>query len=288
MPSQHVNFYEMPGDSGELWEQRRKQKWCLSGISDRAIALNYAVITLPLYLSTESLFRQDIQQQHIGDDLYHFDVLYGPVPRFPGTWHIAFDTTGGTIHWNYSLECVKAYVPDSFGEAPFTPADKQALENELAKETAIGLRDNMVIEGTDRIIPVQKRTYTYNHARGIVTEAYMDYLEALTGVVNANPWHNRAAGEVLFLGARGQTEGQLPAECSVSYEMLYSRNVTNMTLGNHSWDRMTGIDKKGHHYLDVIFMEQDNPTIGQAGVAINTVRIHRLYEELDFQTYLGF
>ncbi len=281
MTASQISLEQMPEASGSIVDQKRQKRYCLTGIADEATALNWALNWIPIYLTNEALFRQNIKQSSSGADLYYFDVDYGPVPLFSGTYRVAFDTTGGNIHINYSLECVNSYSVET---------DPTKLGEFIDSRPVVGQRSDGMIEGTERIIPMAKRTYTFRWPKGIVTESYMDYIEVLTGVVNSVAWHGRPAGEVLFVGARGSA-GLPPSECDLSYEMLLMPNVTNQTYGidpavHATFGQLTGIDKKGHEFLDVIF--QDAANSGDAGKTLKGIRVHRMYETLDFAKYLGF
>ena len=283
MPSP-VTFYRMPEASGDYVAQKRNHKWCLTGYFDEAAALNYALSSIPLYLTTEALFRQNVTPRTQGSDLWYFDVEYGPVPLFAGTWSFSFDTTGGSIHWVQSLECVAAYATGKDGDNNTTKEDKAG--NTLLKPI-IGERENGVIEGTERVVPVCKLSYTYRKPKGVVTEAYVRYMTSLVGVTNSAPWHGYPRGELLYLGMRGQSTLGADAETSLTFEMAASPNVTGMTLGTSDWGTVSGVDKKGHEFLDAIFTD-NNPGGGPGGKSLRMVRIHRMYEELNFATYLGF
>lgn len=272
-----IVFSRMPEASGDILNQKRMHKYCLTGIYDEALALNYALMNIPAYLTTEALFRQNVSQSTPGSDLHYFDVEYGPVPMFAGTWRVSYETTGGTIHWDYSLECVDAYQRD--GADP--------LVDEKLKTTAVGLLDDGTIQGTERVVPAAKRTYTYRQPKGVVTEAYMDYLEAITGVVNSVPWHGRPAGEVLFLGARGTSTFGAENEADIAFEMAFMKNITGVTYGNDTTGKVLNVDKKGHHFLDVVFEDKENP-LGGVLKHPRLIRIHRMYEELPLGLYLGF
>ena len=278
MTSPTVRLFQMVESTGSEYARTRQRKYGLVGITDEATALGYAMTYIPSYLSTEGLFRQDIQQTSSGGDLYHFDVTYGPVPRGVGEWSWSSDSTGGSIHISYSKECVDAYVPDGSTIDP----------DELKKSTAIG-EDLLTgqIEGTEMMIPASRRSYTYTYPQGVVTEAFMNYLEAITGVVNSTPWHGRPGGEVLFLGARTQSTAGANAQCSVTFEVTMSKNLTGQIFGVDGYDQITDIDKKGHHFLDVRFIDVEGGD-GHPNKKIKYIKIHRVYEELNFNTYLGF
>jgi len=279
-----LTFCRMPESSGDYVSQKRSHKWCLTGIFDEATALNYALSYIPLYLTSEALFRQNVVPRTQGSDLWYFDVDYGPVPLFAGTWSFAFDTTGGSIHWVQSLECVECYATGKDGDNAVTKKDKAG---KTLLKPIIGERELGVIEGTERVVPVCKLSYTYRKPKGVVTEAYVRYMTSLVGVTNSVPWHGYPRGELLYLGMRGQSTLGADAEASLTFEMAASPNVTGMTLGTADWGQVNNVDKKGHEFLDAIFTD-NNPGGGPGGKSLRMVRIHRMYEELSFAAYLGF
>ena len=112
-------------------------------------------------------------------------------------------------------------------------------------------------------------------------------MTSLVGVTNLNPWHGYPAGELLYLGMRGTSTLGAEAETSLTFEMAASPNVTGLTLGIADWGTVNGVAKKGHELLDAIFVEANPGGAGQ-GKKLRMIRIHRLYEELDFASYLGF
>lgn len=281
-----VVFQQMPEESGDVAAQKVKHKWCLTGalgdaadlwVFDRDLALNYALGNIPSYLLTSGLFRENVSPSTPGGLLWYFDVEYGPIPKL-GEWRVSFDTTGGTIHQTHSRAVVHAYTYGKNGPTGDT---------EQAKVTAIGhsLKDG-AIAGTDVVIPVEKRTYTYRHKKGMVTEAYMDYIATITGVTNSTPWHNRQIGEVLFLGCKGSTSPTGIAECDLAYDFALGKNIVSLSLGTSGFDQITGIEKGAHQYLDVTY--EPEVVDAKAGAKIAVIRIHRIYEALNFYTYLGF
>jgi len=294
-----VSLERMPDASGDYVAQKRQHKYVLTGIFNEAYALNYCLNNIPIYLTTEALFRQNVSMSTQGADLWYADVEYGPVPLFSGTWSYSFDTTGGTVHWGYSKECVNSYrrdygTPAGEGGVPAeVPATGDTITDDMLS-VAVGERELGFVEGTDVVVPACKLSYTYNKPKGIVTEAYVRYMTALTGIVNSVPWHGYAGGELLFLGMRGQSTAGAEAETSLTFEMILSPNVTNQSFGIPDddeatpafvGDQVTGIDKKGHHFLDIIFEKNDAV---DARSILKLIRIHRMYEELDFAAYLGF
>jgi len=259
------------GPTGQLYEQTRVRKYVLTGTTSEVVAMNYAATNIPYFLTAESLYRQDITQSSPGHDVWYFDVSYGPIPRGIGEWRFTADTTGGTAKFKNSLQCVSHYHPS-------TGTSKAS--------TAIGERKDGTIEGTDVVVPAQRRTYSVRFARGVIIEAWFDYLEAITGYTNSTVWHGRPIGEVLFLGAKGSSGLNYAAECDVAFDFIFAKNVANKTFGVSGVDEVTGVSYKGHEIVDVIFEEGE--TASEPGHKIEQIRIHRVHEALNFYLYLGF
>jgi len=217
----------------------------------------YLVTVVPVYYYGAWL--QDIDLKPQGNGLFHVTASYGPLPEWSGSIKIGFRTTGGTVHISASRSMVAKYGTG-------------------APDTVIIGQDGA---GAEITVPVQMRSYTFNFDAGIVTEAAMDYWEALTGVVNSNTWHNRPGGEVLFLGAEGDTTISADSKSSVTFQFAMSRNKVNETIGS-----ISGIAKQGHDLIDIhtkteVVSSQDVQTE-------KFVYIQRVYERLNFATFLGF
>jgi hypothetical protein len=222
-----------------------------------AAAASFLITIVPLFY--QGAWLQDIQIKPKGNGLFDVTCPYGPLPKWPGSYRVSFRTTGGTVHISASREMVSKYGTG-------------------APDTVIIGQDG---SGAEITVPVQMRSYTFNFSSGCVTESAMDYWEALTGVVNSLPWHGRPAGEVLFLGAEGDTTIAADSNSSVTFQFAMSRNKTGLTIG-----AITGIAKQGHDLIDihtktVVISSQDVQ-------AEKYVYVQRVYERLAFATYLGF
>ncbi len=257
-----VSFDQTPeSGSWQLAEGKGVHEYTLVGTNgefpDDVAAAVYLNASVPIFYAGAWL--QDIQIKPQGNGLFYVTCPYGPAPRWPGSIKISFHTTGGTVHISASREMVAKYgtsVPDT---------------------VLIG-QDGA---GAEITVPVQMRSYTFNYPFGIVTEVSMDYWEDLTGAVNSATWHYRPAGEVLFLGAEGETTIDADSNSSVTFQFAMSRNKTGQTIGS-----ISGIAKEGHDLIDIhtkteVVSSQDVQTE-------KYVYIQRVYERLNFTTYLGF
>jgi hypothetical protein len=177
----------------------------------------------------------------------------------PGSIEIHSRTTGGTVHIASSRSMVAKYGAG-------------------APDTVIIGQDGA---GADITVPVQMRSYTFNFAKGIVTESAMDYWEDLVGLVNNATWHNRPAGEVLFLGYDCKTTISADSSSAVTFDFAMSRNKTGLTIG-----AIAGIAKDGQDLIDI-----HTKTVVVAGQEVQKekfVYIQRVYERANFFSIFGF
>jgi len=243
--------------SWNLRENTGVLEYQLIGISDEVSAMYYANSHTPSFLNGAWL--QDIQLKPQGADLWYVTCPYGPLPKMPGSIEISFRTTGGTVHIVSSKSMVAKYGTG-------------------APDTVIIGQDGA---GAEITVPVQLRSYTFNFAKGIVTEAAMDYWEDLTGIVNSVAWHGRPAGEVLFLGAEGRTTISADSNSSVTFNCAMSRNRTGLTIG-----AISGIAKEGQDLIDI--HTKTAVVAGQDVQQEKFVYIQRVYERAPFAAVLGF
>lgn len=238
-----VHEYNLIGTAGEF--------------PTEAAAMSYVNSVIPIFY--EGAWIQDIQVKPQGPSFFYVTIPYGPLPKWPGSISIESRTTGGNVHIASSRGMVAKYGTG-------------------APDTVIIGQDG---GGADIVVPVQMRSYTFNFAQGIVSELLMDYWEDLTGIVNSAGWHNRPAGEVLFLGYNCKTTISADSNSSVTFDFAMSRNKTGQTIGS-----ITGIAKDGQDLIDI-----HTKTVVVSGQDVQKekyVYIQRVYERLNFAAYLGF
>lgn len=246
-----IHEYTLLGTDGEFPDEVAVAVWLDSNVP----------------LLVEGAWIQDIQIEPQGPGFFYVTLPYGPLPKLSGfgaPLRINFRTTGGTVHISASRGMIAKY-----DTAPVGPP---------AKETVI-IGENG--SGAEITVPTQMRSYTFNFRSGNVNEALMDYWEDLTGAVNLIPWRGRPAGEVLFLGAEGDTTVAAGSNSSVTFHFAMNRNAINQTIGD-----ISGIAKQGHDLIDIRTMT--NVIDGQDVQKEKFVYIQRVYNRLDFKTYLGF
>lgn len=175
---------------------------------------------------------------------------------------LTFNLVGGTQHISTALQT------SSFVAAGGTAVD-------VKKVIGLDLKTGQV-RGVDVFAPVMDYSYTTQFANSVMTDEFIDDLYDLTGTTNSSTFKRRAAGEVLFKGARGSRRGQDLWE--VAFEFARSKNKTGLTVGD-----ISGISKKGWEYLDVMYREDQSQLINGRPIQVPAqVNIHRVFEESDF------
>lgn len=145
-----------------------------------------------------------------------------------------FNTQGGTVRVTHSRSTTKypSGAPDFNGGVAFS---------------------NGELQGTDIVIPALKLTASYRWGADTFTTSEANALAAMTGSVNSATWQTYAAGELLFLGASGEIIPGKPTD--ISYEFVASANATGLSIG-----AITGIAKKGHEFLWVLWEDDEDAT----------------------------
>lgn len=238
------------------------------GEQDDAIVQAYAINATPamVHRPTGTMYRQDIRRDPDGWKQYRVTVNYGMLDATPfnvGGSSFTFDTTGGTSNVKQAREHIATYPPTVDGHGG-----------------SIGVRDDGAVEGVDIVIPALKLTYTYRHPQGVITEAYVRSLAAVTGMVNSLPFRGYEAGELLFVGASGSDGSQ--SEADVTYTFVASKNATGITRG-----AVTGINKGGHELV----WEQTGSEVGADGKAkqkVFAVHVERVYDSFNFAAVFGW
>lgn len=193
-------------------------------------------------------------------------VQYGR-RRQEGDWNFNCQTSGGTLRIKQSRELISKHATDG-AVAPGTIGEPFRIKQN---------GDN--VEGTDIVIPTTRFSFSFSHPQGEVTVAYCKGIADRVGEVNSTSWGLFAEATALLIGFNASDGREQPA--SVSYEILYSKGVQGKTIRD-----MAGIDKDGHHFLDVTY--EDAVEGGEAVKEPRFVHIHRIYEESDFADFLPF
>jgi hypothetical protein len=150
-----------------------------------------------------------------------------------------FDTTGGSEQAFVALSTINTYAAPGAGTAP----DMKGGINVT----------NDGPQGVSRAVPVYNFSETHTIAAAAMTAGYKATIFGLTGKVNNATYKGFAAGEVLFLGARGASNANGDFEITFSFSAL--PNVSGATFGP-----FTGVTKKGWDYLWVYSEEEEDAT----------------------------
>lgn len=197
-------------------------RWLVTGSDDDADIDAFLDVNLPTTYRT--LRRQKYHYAQIGLELWEVECPYVWDSSVDPTF--SFDTTGNTAHITQSLQTQGVYVPPGRSAPDFGGA--------------IGVTKDSV-EGVDIVIPGYAWTETYTIEE--ITDSYKALLKRMTGRFNNAVFRTWEAGEVLFLGARGQKNGYLdPWE--ITFHFAGSDNVTSLVQNG-----ITIAAKRGWDYL---------------------------------------
>jgi len=224
----------------------------------------YAIAATPSIVAAVAgiLYRQDIRVKQTAYNHFSVEVPYAKRKFATGDWTWDFDTTGGTIHIGHAKSEIARYP------AGTAPDQKGAIDV-----------DGDQVKGVDIVIPAMKINAQYKHPAGVITLSQAKYLSSITGMVNSAPFMTFAAGEVLFLGARG-SDGT-DSEASISYQFAMSANATGLTIGD-----ITGIAKKGH---DLLWIRFEDKVVGGLPTRVpKFAYVDRVYDTVDLALGLGF
>lgn len=139
---------------------------------------------------------------------------------------------------------------------------------------AINVQDGRV-NGADVAIPTYQWHETYIFPANVITESYKNTLYNLTATKNNAFFRGKAAGEVLFMGARGRLRNE--DEFSLQFSFVASPNVTNLDVNGML------ITKKGHDF--VWFQYADQPDTGNLVSVVKRpvfAYVEKVYEDGDF------
>lgn len=199
-----------------------------------------------------------------GSNHFIFTATYSTRPAV-ALMRWGFDTTGGTIRLTASKNTTR--YPATGRTAPDFKG-------------AIGVKNtgrDAEPEGVDIVIPGLKLTATYKWAAGTKDIAYVKAVAGLTGRTNNATFYTFAAGELLFLGMTGELTPVGTNE--FQYHFLASANATGLTIGD-----ITGIIKKGHDYLWVVFEADQDTSAKKLVQRPLAAYVERVYDPASFAT----
>lgn len=181
----------------------------------------------------------------------------------PGEYEWEFDTTGGTLHITSPLRTMASYHR---GKPPYPPA-----------KCGIGLTEQGDVRGIDVSVPALKSTLRYRFPKGIITDAYVRQLEAMTAHKNSALWKGRAAGEVLFMGATGRQGSTGGPELRFNF-------VRQPSKGAFSIGDINLLGVKGWDYVWVFYKSETDTTVTPNVVTQVPVwaKVEEVYADADF------
>lgn len=131
-------------------------------------------------------------------------------------------------------------------------------------------------QGVERTVPVFSFSETHYKTAASVSNAYVGTVFSLTGTVNNAAFRGFAAGEVLFLGARGSKRG-VNVDWEITYSFAASPNVTNGSIGG-----FTGINKDGWDYLWFQFEDKEDANAEKVVRRPRAAYVEQIYKRGNF------
>lgn len=158
------------------------------------------------------------------------------------TVSFAFDTGGGTMHRNQSIQTRSKFPNDA-------PDYNGAIE----------VDNEGNVNGVDVTMPVLNFTETHTLPGSRVTTAYKKTVAALTGTVNSSSFRGFASGEVLFLGASGTKRSKKPnAPWEITFRFAVSPNESQVKVGELKIANKYGWDYLWVRYADKVAENKKN------------------------------
>jgi hypothetical protein len=216
------------------------------------------------------LMAESYSVSFLGDNAWQVTINYTKDGAEDGSEPLkrarSFDTTGSTQHITQAQDD-RRYPLFAVGTLKAAPDQK----------LAIGVDSNGV-NGVDIITPQLQWQEQYDVPNGYVSSGYVRALAEVTGTTNNASFRGFDVGEVLFVGCSGSQEwddekGKGP--WSLSYRFVASKNVTGQTIGS-----ISGIEKKGHEYLWVLY--EDSISNSSVIKQPRAVYVSKVYKDSDF------
>lgn len=192
----------------------------------------------------------------------------------------SFDTTGGTQHITQSLA-----TRDGVGTT-----GPLSINNGSGRfKRAIGVTKDSV-EGVD--VVARKLEIGLTVRPSFVTLGYIQDVFKLTATTNKDPYLGFAAGELLFLGASGQsqtpTDGSTPA-WTVSFKWAASPNRTQAMIDPVTMQQVTKVAGNLYHfalirgwdYVWVTYAQKSED--GRTSLVPETAWVEKVYADGDFR-----
>lgn len=178
---------------------------------------------------------------------------------------ISFDTSGGTQHITTSREPPVGYGPEP-NTSPFkNPGFSIGWNGKTGGEAEYA--------GVDIVVPNVRKVVTQTISKP--STAYENLVIDMTGTVNSDKFLGRDPGEVLFLGASWNDEGENPVQAT--YNFAIRRNEKEKDVHG------VKITKKGWEYVwDIIKTKKETDT-SPVVVTVEGIYVSKVYEEKPFR-----
>ena len=278
--------------TSDLTVERKTARWsyeinCL-GVYTEGDALAAALTQASPILSaggfTLQISRTRVKQ--LGPDAWCVTVDYEPLDEDddknqpnpePGTWKFSWNTAGGT----HKITQAEKDCETRYQESPWNPApDLKGVIGWDGKKAA----------GTDIVVPKLEFSITLYKSPAEVNMNLVKNLARNTGKTNKTAWLGFDAGELLFLGSRGDADlatmkGQRVKPVSIQLDFAASENTTDIKIGE-----ITVASKKGWQYLWVFFEQKTDSSVAAKPVVPRAIwaYVDTVYKELDFAALFGF
>jgi len=254
----------------ELWESRElsrgdnasgRRYYHVSGEASEVNAITAVRAEAPTTWSNggQTLVRQSEAVEVSGAEMWRATVIYGLKESDPDTGEktVEFDTTGKTSHITQGI------------------ATRETSAGAIDYGGAINVDEQKNVNGVDIVTPVFSLSETIYVANGDMTAAYKTYLYEQTGTVNDDAYTLQgitfAAGELLFMGARGSRRGTE----DWALTMVYAASLNgDQTIGGYT------VTKYGWEYLWVKYFKKEDGANLLPGV--EGVYVEQVYEYTDF------
>ncbi len=256
----------------------------VNGTTDEVEAENAALAASPS--TYRGLVNQGVTDfEVIVSGLYFATVGYGQLDFGDAdqTQFFEFDTTGGTQHITHSKDTVHWYAASD----PGTTDSNDAPDHKFA----IGVdSDGKNPAGVDIIAGKFDFTIKRKIANGDIDSSYLAAVYRLskgkyndssfTVTIDSGVTLTFAAGECLFLGARG---GPVSAtQWEIQFGFSGSPNESGGSGGSIDIGDMTGIAKNGWDYLWVQFQAEEDTTAKALACTPKAAYVERVYDPDDF------
>ena len=282
--------------STDLSIEKKSARWGFDlnvlGVTTEAAALTAATNQAPPTVAAENftlaIARRRVKQ--VGPDAWLVSFEYEPLDQDdeknqalpePGTWKFSWNTAGGTHKITQAKDGNEtAYVASTNDPKPDLGG-------------VIGW-DGKKIHGTEIIVPKLEFSITRYYAPADVKMDLVKNLARATGKINKNAWLGFDAGEVLFLGSRGDADiatvrNQRTKPVSVQLDFSASENTTDIKFKNSVEGKtITVASKKGWQYLWARFEPKTDPTTKLVLAVPVAVYVNDVYDAIDFAALFGF